>query len=71
MEIVLGERFPFFGKDRRLVAHHIHVFGKLKTMFGHRRRQVSFVRGGEIDGAEREGHDIVLNRDGRGCLILE
>jgi hypothetical protein len=40
-------------------------------MLGHRRGKVSIVTGWKIDWTERERHDIVLNRNGRGCLIFE
>jgi hypothetical protein len=40
-------------------------------MLGHRRGKVSIVTGWKIDWTERERHDIVLNRDGSGRLILE
>src|SRR6185295_3697107 len=71
MEIILGERLPLFGEDRSLVSHHIHIFGKLKIMLGHRRSQLSIVSGGKVDGAKREGHKIVPNCDGRRRLIFE
>jgi hypothetical protein len=40
-------------------------------MLGHRRREVSVVTGWKVDRTEREGDDIVLKCDGRGCLILK
>ena len=61
VEIVLGEGLPFFGEDRGLIPHPIHILRKLKTMLGHLCGQISFVSGWEVDGAEREGHHITLN----------
>jgi hypothetical protein len=69
MEIVLGKRIPFFSEDRGFIPHHIHVFGKLKVMLGHRRREVSIVTGWKIDGTEREGDGIGLERHRRRGLI--
>ena len=69
MEIVLGEGLPFFGEDCSLVPHHIHIFRKLKVMFGHRRREVSVVTGWKIDGTEREGDGIGIERHRRRGLV--
>src|SRR6266850_1843673 len=69
MEIVLGEGLPFFGEDCGLVPHHVHIFGKLKVMLGHRRREISVVTGWKIDGTEREGNGIGLERHRRRGLV--
>src|SRR3977135_1434244 len=69
MEIVLGGGLPFFWEDRGFIPHHIHILGKLKVMFGHRRRQVSLVSGRKVDGTEREGDGIGLERHRRRGLV--
>jgi hypothetical protein len=69
MEIVLGEGLPFFGEDRGFIPDHIHIFGKLKVMLGHRRREVSVVTGWKIDGTEREGDGIGFERYRRRSLV--